>query len=590
MFKLNFDENCTLGYIRGHLNPFWNPKDYQKLPYKREKIKLRNELEQWAKAGYPKNTRYEGLMYDNKNPMPKFVDRFKDIFVNIENLTYTFYKMRTMTVMPEHVDHFSTYKKIFNVPNEKVVRILVMLEDWLPGHYLEINGKAIVDWKAGDFFVWKHNVPHAASNIGKNVHPRYTLQITATLKDDDMYQVANKLYSFNVTGGDWIIDSPLIERIRQVTNDNNGLPYMIYLGNGEISELRNMKVNPYTIEDLNFTGLDIYLYEPLCSYNYWTTEYMPGGTKHSEWFYSEIPHDLNPDFLRSDELDSILEFSENNNLHSIRVHTCDYDVEKHYPFYNKKLGLMYDDVFVKTRYFRNILDPEFRESTPTKKFISLNYRYTFNRHLTCAFLSGRNANIAWPYQCEFEHVKKGPYYDLDKPLWDNHREHLIKGINQLNQDSPLVLDFEFKEPTVIEHHYFKTRFPNNQIISNVDFFGIEKFYKESFCEIVCESRFAQPTANYSEKTFDPIFYYRPFILLAPPYTLKALREHGFKTFGEFWDESYDEIEDHEERLNKVFTLISDIDILSMDSCNTLYQKMIPILEYNHRVLRTKLRP
>ena len=41
--------------------------------------------------------------------------------------------------------------------------------------------------------------------------------------------------------------------------------------------------------------------------------------------------------------------------------------------------------------------------------------------------------------------------------------------------------------------------------------------------------------------------------------LKKLRELGFKTFGNFWDESYDEIEDKMERLEKVFEVIAYID-------------------------------
>lgn len=586
MFKIDFDQNYAQGYIRGHVHPYWTPGDYQNLKYKKEKIKI--EIEQWVKAGYPKDTKFEGFMYDNKNPMPNIVDRFEHLFTNLENLTYTFYKMPTMTVMPEHVDHFTKYKKLFKVPAEKVIRILVMLEDWKPGHYLEINGKAIVDWKAGDFFAWKNDTPHAAANIGKKTDTRYTLQITATLKDDDIFNTANKLYTFNITMSDWIIDSPLIDRINHAINDNHGLPYMVYLGNGEIKELKDLEIHEYAMEDLTFSGLDIYLYEPLCSYNYWTKEYLPEGTKHSEWFYSEFTNDMNYDFLRADELDSIVEFVEKYNLHNVRVHTCDYDVEKYYPYYKDKIGLVYDDVFVKSRYFRHIIDPEYYTAVPTKKFISLNYRYTFHRHLTCAVLANTNSNVTWPYQCDLEHVKQSPYYNLDNPIWDNHRERIVAGVDTLNQVAPLTLDFEFSEPTVIEHNYFKSRFPQNQIITTVDSYSIEDYYKESFCEVVCESRFAQPTGNYSEKVFNPMFYYRPFILLAPPHTLKALRSHGFKTFSEFWDESYDDIENHEERLNKIFSLISDIDILSMKTCNELYEKMKPILEHNHRQLRTKL--
>lgn len=177
---VNFD-NSPNGYICSHVDPFWTEDDYKNLSYEKSTKGIDAELEKWFSMGYPKDTNFYGCLYDNRNPIPAFATKFADIFTNISNMTYTFYKMTTVTVMPEHIDHFTTYKRIFNVENSDVVRILVMLEDWKPGHYLEINKTAFVDWKAGDYFVWKNDVPHAASNIGAIIHPRYTLQITGTL-------------------------------------------------------------------------------------------------------------------------------------------------------------------------------------------------------------------------------------------------------------------------------------------------------------------------------------------------------------------------------------------------------------------------
>jgi hypothetical protein len=52
----------------------------------------------------------------------------------------------------------------------------VFLEDWQNGHYLELNGHPIVQWRAGDWVQWRDDLPHIAANVGKT--PRYTLQIT----------------------------------------------------------------------------------------------------------------------------------------------------------------------------------------------------------------------------------------------------------------------------------------------------------------------------------------------------------------------------------------------------------------------------
>lgn len=591
MIKIDLNQSYWKGYVKGHVDPFWTTEDYANLPYVKQEITLEEELNQWYSYGYPKTNSFSGMMYSNKNTMPDFVEGFKSMFSNIKNMTFTIYKMETLDVMPVHVDHFSTYKKIFNVEQEDVIRILIMLEDWKPGHYLEIDGEGIVNWKAGDYYIWKHDVPHAASNIGKMSDPRYTLQITATIiKDDSHFYESNKLYEFNIPNRGWINDSHLINRIQNSINNNNGLPCIIYTGNENIKALEELVYLESVRDELNNLGLDIYLYEPLCSYIEGQKEILPGGTKHTEWFYSEFKNDINYDKLRADELDSILKFKKNNNLNTIRVHTCDYDINKYYPYYSDELTLLTNDVCIKTRWYRKILDNEFLNNRLTKKFLSLNYRYTFHRHLTSAYLANLDSRLTWVFSCNEEHMKKSAWYDLDNNVWNKYRKSITQGVDILNKNVPYVLDFDFNQSTVIDHHYFKPRFPEHKNITKIDWFAIEKFYKDVFVEIVNETRFAQPTANYSEKVQQPMMYFKPFILVAPPYTLKYLHEHGFKTFNEFWDESYDHIEDHEKRMVKILELIDQINSMSMDECNAMYQRMMPILEHNQKLLRMTLRP
>ena len=157
------------------------------------------------------------------------------------------------------------------------------------------------------------------------------------------------------------------------------------------------------------------------------------------------------------------------------------------------------------------------------------------------------------------------------------------------------VDLNVSEAIAITDSYFINAWPVNDVdksspsISNPKTNTLEKFYKDVFCDVVTESRFAQPTGNYSEKTYQPMFYKKPFILAAPPYTLKFLREEGFKTFGEFWDESYDECENHEERLFKIFKVIDFINDKSMDELREMYHKMSDILKHNRNLLDKKVR-
>lgn len=571
---------------KGHLEKFWSPEDYTNLEYVKQDVTDR-EKDEWISAGYDPNTSFTGMLYSNKNQPPAFVEKFKEHFTEFNNLTFTFYKMQTQDIMPEHIDHFNTYKRIFNVESQDVVRILVMLEDWKPGHYLEISSQGIVNWVAGDYFIWENEVAHAASNIGKMSDPRYSLQITATKKRRLTF---DKLYSFNIdkdiesTG---LPEKYVVDRLRRTIDDKNK-PYQIFTGNNNIKAYENMSFNDETVNKLNEQGLSIYLYEPLCSYHK-----DIGPIKHSERFYSEFDEYVKPEDLRSDELDSIIDFKNKNKLNNITVHTCDYDVKKYYPHY-KELNLITDDIFLKAEHDVPIVDDNYANLRNfTNKFLCMNYRYTFHRHfLSCYAAQTENAIMGWVFKSEIDHISQSPWHQLSRIEQKDSDAYakLKRGLNILNNNVPLTIDFKFTEPTVINHHYHKNAFPENKNIVDPDCFEIEKTYKKIFCEIVGETRFAQPTANYSEKVYRPMFYLRPFIVGAPAYTLQYMREQGFKTFNYYWDESYDTTECHEDRLLKIFKVIDKINSMTMEECISMYEDMLPILEHNQRIVRQKALP
>ena len=84
----------------------------------------------------------------------------------------------------------------------------------------------------------------------------------------------------------------------------------------------------------------------------------------------------------------------------------------------------------------------------------------------------------------------------------------------------------------------------------------------------------------TEKTTRALCLGMPFIMISSPYSLKTLKEHGFKTFDTFWNEDYDEIIDWEGRFEKIKKIIIEISNWSLKRCNMVYKEMIPILEHN----------
>lgn len=67
------------------------------------------------------------------------------------------------------------------------------------------------------------------------------------------------------------------------------------------------------------------------------------------------------------------------------------------------------------------------------------------------------------------------------------------------------------------------------------------WYDDTYFSVVCESTVAliNNQVFISEKTYKPIAFYHPFLILGPMGTLQNLRRLGFETFDNIFDESYD---------------------------------------------------
>lgn len=157
---------------------FWGD-EFKSLPYRKEPFNDPVAVAEWQDAGYDIN-RSTGLLCDMKGPLPEWTTKLIKYFEDKgwKDVGVAFYKMTTGTVMPVHSDRYKRYIEIFNLQDKQttVRRALLLLEDWKPGHYLEVDGQALVHWKAGDVVEWVYDTPHMAANIG--LETRYTLQIT----------------------------------------------------------------------------------------------------------------------------------------------------------------------------------------------------------------------------------------------------------------------------------------------------------------------------------------------------------------------------------------------------------------------------
>jgi|TARA_Y100000310_G_scaffold85949_1_gene82764 hypothetical protein len=103
-------------------------------------------------------------------------------------------------------------------------------------------------------------------------------------------------------------------------------------------------------------------------------------------------------------------------------------------------------------------------------------------------------------------------------------------------------------------------------------------YKEETDEsYVCS--FLKPT----EKTYRALIFH-PVIILGPAFSLRYLRDQGFETFPEFFDESYDEIKHDLMRWVSVIKQIKKLCQFSIDELHEKYVEVLPKIIHNQNVL------
>jgi len=103
---------------------------------------------------------------------------------------------------------------------------------------------------------------------------------------------------------------------------------------------------------------------------------------------------------------------------------------------------------------------------------------------------------------------------------------------------------------------------------------------DSMLYLVTETVATGRRHHLTEKTFKPIAMGMPFVLVAPQGSLEYLRSYGFKTFGDFWDESYDTIADDNQRIAAVAKTLADLDRLSSSEKTSLYRDMASTIKHN----------
>jgi hypothetical protein len=113
-----------------------------------------------------------------------------------------------------------------------------------------------------------------------------------------------------------------------------------------------------------------------------------------------------------------------------------------------------------------------------------------------------------------------------------------------------------------------------------------QFYSDFLIDIVAETWTQGNCFNPSEKTVRPMLLKKPMIIMGPINYLEYLRQMGFRTFHDFWDEDYDGYSGAD-RYSKILKLMHQLSQMSVTQLESMYWDMQYTLDHNYNLLASQ---
>ena len=178
--------------------------------------------------------------------------------------------------------------------------------------------------------------------------------------------------------------------------------------------------------------------------------------------------------------------------------------------------------------------------------------YMYNKHKDNKF------NFTHDHNGSYWH-KKHDFLYLNKAI----RDHRLKLYNRLQEldvlnnsiytfwslDNPIRLDKKYELPGIDPKDY--PRFGKDQDITELP-------YIDTACSIVSETNDNDYEVFMTEKIWKPILAQHVFVVHGNYLYLQKLKDMGFKTFNNYFDESYDLEQDPNKRIDKIVSLCTEL--------------------------------
>jgi len=279
-----------------------------------------------------------------------------------------------------------------------------------------------------------------------------------------------------------------------------------------------------------------------CSYNTFTKNFKDRGVPEENitWVIPDHNHLQQIAFLKTKGIDIKCKFIQFNSMmelmtgvakkYTIREHTF----SKHFsclckgrPRHNR-FGMMYElwktDLLLKG----NVSCESYQDITQTK-----GYEWIDDKVTTESFMSNFNG-------------------------WSSNKD-AFKKMLPLEYDNNLNM------------HWLGTQYDESEL------------FESAFVWIACETMHEDDGIFITEKTWKAIAYGKPFLLNGDAGSLEYLRSIGYKTFNQFWDESYDNA-NNVDKIKMISNIVEHLCSKDITEIYDMYNKMLPILKHNQKML------
>ena len=232
-------------------------------------------------------------------------------------------------------------------------------------------------------------------------------------------------------------------------------------------------------------------------------------------------------------------------------------------------------------YVRANHDVPYQVKTRSKKFLCFNRMPHLQRICLLGLMQHKNLIDHGYYS----------YYDISHTYFDDTIKYAVQPLPDLRNDIISgLLSVRDRLPlrlTLDKDH-------NNPVNLNEEDANL---FRDSYFSVISETYFFTGdwkndlnSSFFSEKTFNAIMMKHPFIMMNLPYSLKLLREQGYKTFHPFIDESYDSIENDQDRLIAIVNEIERLVNMTDDQFIEWQENISSIVEHNYIVLQSRNNP